>query len=61
MDRLRRSYNMVMFLLLGLICGISGNLLDKPILTPVLYVGCALCVLIFSGLVFSPIKKEFDS
>ncbi|GAA0709046.1 hypothetical protein GCM10008904_19640 [Paraclostridium ghonii] len=61
MDRLRRSYNMVMFLLLGLICGISGSLLDKPILTPVLYVCCALCGLIFSGLVFSPVKKGFDN
>ncbi|EQK43607.1 hypothetical protein C672_2551 [[Clostridium] bifermentans ATCC 638] len=52
---------MVMFLLLGLICGISGNLLDKPVLTPVLYIGCALCGLIFSGLVFSPMKKGLEN
>lgn len=58
MDRLKRSYNMVMFLLLGLICGISGNLLDKPILTPTLYIGCILCIIIFSGLVLYPMKKR---
>ncbi|MDU7966141.1 MAG: hypothetical protein E7J25_04675 [Paeniclostridium sordellii] len=61
MDRLRRSYNMVMFLLSGLICGISGSLLDMPILTPVLYTGSAFFGLAFSGLALSSIEKGLSN
>ncbi|WP_373598171.1 hypothetical protein [Paraclostridium bifermentans] len=60
-DRLRRSYNMVMLLLLGVIFGISGGLLDVPVLTPVLYTCAIICVLVFSGLTFSSVEKGLNS
>ncbi|MEG0051486.1 MAG: hypothetical protein RR712_04840 [Terrisporobacter sp.] len=59
--RLRRSYNMLMLLLLGIICGISGALLDTPILTPVLFTGSALCGLILSGLAISSVEKGLSN
>ncbi|EPZ56593.1 hypothetical protein H477_2839 [[Clostridium] sordellii ATCC 9714] len=52
---------MVMFLLSGLICGISGGLLDMPILTPVLYTGSAFFGLAFSGLALSSIEKGLSN
>lgn len=61
MDRLKRSYNMVMFLLLGLIFGTSGSLLDIPVLTPVLYTGSSLCGLVFSELALSSIDKNLSN
>jgi hypothetical protein len=60
-DRLRKSYNMVMFLLLGLIFGISGALLDVPVLTHVLYTGSALCGLAFTVLALSSIDKSLSN
>lgn len=60
MDQLKRSYQMIISMVVCLACWGLGHLIHIPILNGLLYIVAAFCVLVLSGLILSSIEHGLD-